>query len=369
LTTAKLAALGADVVKVEMPGVGDRIRLVPPFGPDGESPQHMAQNWGKRSVALDLRDQADRTTFLRLAEVADVIVENQLVGSWAKMGIDFAEMRRRRPELIVCSVTGFGQTGPLANLPSHGLNMDAIADCLIVEWQDGEPRLGWTFTSWGNELGSTYAALAITAALLEARATGQGAWIDLSCWDAVVEAHRTELAMATVTGQPFNLHTAGHGALYNTYLSKDHKPVLLGALERKFWVNFCRGVGREDLIGHHTGAQIYFGLEDEALRKELAAIFVKATAAEWDQRFVDWDCPGCTVLQIDDVMKLAHFEARGIVEGDDGAWPNVANAIRWHHVGQRAGSGLTPPPALGADNEEVLDEWLGHPDTMEAVRT
>ena len=130
LTSAKLVALGADVVKVEQPPWGDRIRAIPPFAVDGESPQHMAQNWGKRSIALDLRSDEGRATFLRLAEVADVIVENQLAGSWARLGIDFAALRAKRPELVVCSITGFGQTGPYASLPSHGLNMDALADTL-----------------------------------------------------------------------------------------------------------------------------------------------------------------------------------------------------------------------------------------------
>lgn len=118
LTSGKLAALGADVVKVEQPPDGDRIRSVPPFGDDGESPQHMGQNWGKRSIALDVRVPADREVLLGLARRADVVVENQLAGFWATQGVDFAALRRERPELIVCSVTGFGQTGPWARLPS-----------------------------------------------------------------------------------------------------------------------------------------------------------------------------------------------------------------------------------------------------------
>ncbi|HUF97321.1 MAG TPA: CoA transferase, partial [Ilumatobacter sp.] len=196
LTSAKLVALGADVVKVEQRGGGDRIRRIPPYGPDGESPQHMAQNWGKRSIALDLRDENDRATFFELAAVADVILENQLAGSWQAMGIDFAVLRQQRPELVVCSITGFGQTGPMAALPSHGLNMDALADTLALVDEHGEPRLGWSFTSWGNELGGAYAALAITAALVNVRSGGEGAWIDLSCWDALVESHRTEIALS-----------------------------------------------------------------------------------------------------------------------------------------------------------------------------
>jgi alpha-methylacyl-CoA racemase len=228
LASNKLVALGADVVKVEQRGRGDRIRAVPPLADDGRSSQHMGYDWGKRSIALDVRDDEDRATVLRLADAADVIMENQLAGSWARFGIDFAEMCARRPELIVCSLTGFGQTGPLSALPSHGLNMDALADSIIVEWLAGEPHLGWTFTSWGNELGAANAAMAVCAAIANVRAGGEGAWIDMSCWDALVEAHRTDIIVTVKTGVTQNSHERVHGPLYDTYLSKDGKGRIAG---------------------------------------------------------------------------------------------------------------------------------------------
>ncbi|WP_322761914.1 CaiB/BaiF CoA-transferase family protein [Frankia sp. Cr2] len=355
----KLVALGADVVKVEQAGRGDRIRAVPPLAEDGESSQHMGYNWGKRSITLDLRRHDDLETFFALANVADVILENQLPGFWARLGIDFAELRRRRPALIVCSLTGFGQTGPLAQLPSHGLNMDALADSVVVEWRDGEPHLGWSFTSWGNELGAANAAMAICAALAEVRGGGQGAWIDISCWDALVEAHRTDILLTTRTGVVANAHKRGLGPLYDTYLSQDGKAVLLGALERKFWINFCVGVDREDLIDLHTGAEIDFGPTDQKLREELRPIFAAATAEEWDRRFLAWDCPGATVLETPDIMRHPHFAARELLEGQPGTWPLMRSAIRWHHTGERAGAGLTPPPALGEHNEAIRVDWIG----------
>jgi crotonobetainyl-CoA:carnitine CoA-transferase CaiB-like acyl-CoA transferase len=360
LTTAKLAALGADVVKVEQPPDGDRIRSIPPFHTDGKSPQFMAQSWGKRSIALDLRLDDDRAVFLRLAEVADVIVENQLAGFWKKQGIDFAALRCRRPQLVVCSITGFGQTGPYNQLPSHGLNMDALADALNVAWDQGQPRLGWAFTSWGNELGSTYAALAVTAAVLNAHKTGEGAWIDVSCWDTLVEAHRTELALSTVSGEPCNFHRTDTGEMYNAYLTKDGKPFLMAALEQKFWENFCRGIGRADLIPlRDPGERIHFAWGDERLREELEAIFATATADEWEERFRAWDVPGSKILEIPEVMQLEHFRARQIVEGEPGSWPNITSAIRWHHTGERASSGMSAPPRVGEHHDEVLTEWLG----------
>ena len=358
LTSGKLAALGADVVKVEQPPSGDRLRAIPPIGDDGESPQHMSQSWGKRSIGLDVRDPEDRAVILALARRADIIVENQLAGFWASQGIDFAALRQERPALIVCSVTGFGQTGPWASLPSHGLNMDALADTLPVEWEDGQPHRGRTFTSWGNELGTAFAAMAVLAALVAVRTTGEGAWIDLSCWDAVVEAHRADIAI-TERSKRFPMQRMGHRqSLYDTYLSSDGVPVLLGALELKFWKRFCENIGRADLIARHSGAALEFADNDDDLRAELEKEFKKTTAAEWLRRFIDWDVPGGPVLDVPQIMATDHFAARHITEGEDGEWPNVTTAIRWHHTGERAGAGLAPPPEFDQHRKEVLDDWL-----------
>ncbi|WP_165485760.1 CaiB/BaiF CoA-transferase family protein [Frankia sp. Cppng1_Ct_nod] len=354
----RLAALGAEVVKIEQRGRGDRVRMIPPFT-EGESQQFRSHLWGRRSIELDLRDADDQDTFRRLAEVADVVVENQLAGTWARLGLDLGELRAQRPELVVCSLTGFGQTGPLAALPSHGLNMDALADGLSVQWRDGQQRLAPTHTSWGNELGSLHASLAIVSAVLAAKMTGEGAWIDVSCWDALVESHRAEIATQWRTGEPCNAHERPMGPLYDIYRAGDGRPVLFGALEPKFFERFCAEVGRPDLVFHHGGGEIEFGFGNETLRRELEGVFAQATAEEWQRRFTEWDVPGSPVLQLPDVIRLEHFSARGMLEGAEGTWPNVLLPIRWHHADERAGTGLTPPPDLGADTDDVLREWLG----------
>ncbi len=357
LTGLRLAQLGADVVKVEQRGQGDRIRQIPPFT-DGMSQQFMSHLWGRRSVELDLRVEKDRATFDRLIERADVLLENQLAGSWRRLGLDLDELRQRYPKLVIVSVTGFGQTGPLASLPSHGLNMDVLADTVPVVWEDGRPHLGWTYTSWGNELGSAHAAMAVCAALLAAKLRGEGSWIDLSCWDALVESHRAEIATSW-RGEPSNMHEQAHMPLYDTYLTSDGKLFLVGLLEPKFWQRFCVEVNRPELREHHRGGAIEFGWGDAALANALTDIMATATCDQWRDRFLAWDLPGSPVLEIPDVMQLPHFTARDLVEGEPGSWPNVLSPIRWHHVGERAGRGLRPPAQLGCDLEQVLAEWTG----------
>jgi crotonobetainyl-CoA:carnitine CoA-transferase CaiB-like acyl-CoA transferase len=315
--------------------------------------------WGRKSIELDLRDPEHRNTFRELASVADVILENQLSGAWTRIGLDLQGLRQSKQSLIVASVTGFGQTGPLAPLPSHGLNMDALGDGLPLRVVDGQQRLAPTHTSWGNELGSLHAALAIVAALLHARATGEGASIDISCWDALVESHRAEIAATIRTGERKNAHDSSMGPLYDVFTAKDGKPVLLGALEEKFFHRFCDEIGRPDLKPHHHGGDIEYGAGDDELRRQLEPIFASVTSEEWQQRFTDWDVPGSRVLQLPEVMDLEHFTARRLVEGEAGEWPNVMLPIRWQHVDERAGAGLAPPAALGADTDAVLEDWLG----------
>ncbi len=361
--SVKLSALGADVVKVEPPGLGDRIRYIGAVGPNGENGHHQSQARGKRSIALDLRRDEDVSIVLQLAQRADVLVENFLPGRLGDLGLDPDHLRATNPGLVICSITGFGQTGPLAGLPSHGLNMDALADSLNLEWHGAEPRLGKSFTSWGNELGSTYACYAIVAALLARSRSGEGAWIDLSAWDTIVEAHRAQIAEAYFVDDlsgPEGADAGGDREFYNTYQSRDGRAVLLGALEKKFWINFCRGVGREDLIDRHTGKQLEFDAAPGpvSLRQELSTIFATADADEWDRRFLEWDCPGCTVLSIHEIMRHPHFAARNLVQGATGSWPNIASAIRWQHTGERAGTHMGPPPAVDEHRAEILADWL-----------
>jgi crotonobetainyl-CoA:carnitine CoA-transferase CaiB-like acyl-CoA transferase len=290
LVSQRLAAFGPDVVKVESPGRGDYLDRVPPFFA-GRSPVHMTHNAGKRSIHLDVRGPADRDTLLRLAGVADVIVENSRPGAWLSAGVDFAELRRVRPELVVCSITGFGQTGPWASLPSHGLTMDALADALNIEWVDGEPRMGWVYTSWGSELGAQNAATAVCAALAHVRGGGPGVWIDVSCWDAAVESHRNEVAADVATGEPVSTHGRTLGAIYEVYRASDDRLVLLAALEPKFWAEFCKRVDRTDLLPEGGDDEIDYGGDGPELRRQLAGVFAGAPAAEWERRFLEWGCP------------------------------------------------------------------------------
>ena len=356
LTTQKLADLGADVVKIEEPGRGDYLRTIPPLV-EGRGILHLVLDRGKRSVALDLKRREGVDEFLRLVAVTDVLVESARPGRFAAMGIDFADLRRRYPQLVACSVSGFGQTGPLAPAPSHGMNMDALAgDLIVADWK-GRKRFVVLGFSLGVELGAANAALGIAAAVFAARNTGEGVWIDASCWDGALEIQRLPVASFLAAG--VSLGPRDPRPLYDVYETADNKLVLFCAIERKFWDSFCRGVGRPDLAERWTGTDVDFG-SDPALRQELEAIFAERSAGEWEKRFVEWDIPGSAVLTLAEVLEHPHFKARRMVrQGDGEEIPSVASPLRWHDLDERPGDDARRPPELGQHTVEVFDEWLG----------
>ena len=357
--TRKLADLGAEVVKVEEPGRGDYLRTIPPYV-DGEGLMHRVLNRGKKSIALDYRTPDGRATLDRLALAADVLVEVSRPGRLAEFGIDLADLRRRHPRLVVCSVSAYGQTGPLATLPAHGMNMDAFAGWVSTDPHQGRRRIAsGIFTSVAVELGGLNGAIGILAALLEARSTGQGAWLEISCWDAAVEATRLRLAHLGATGEDlFDVRELG--PLYDVYVAGDGREVLFGALESKFWERFCAGVGRPDLAARWKGNGAVQFEGDDDVRRELDAIFATAPAAEWIERFTAWEVPGAEILHPRDVLEHPHFAARGLRDetpGDDPV-PSILDPVVWVETQTRPGTGAAPSPALGEHTDEILKAWL-----------
>jgi len=362
LATRILADLGAEVVKVEIPDGGDYLRRIPPMARADESFHHLNLNRGKLSVALDLRVAADREKFLALAEKADAIVEVSVPGSFQRMGIDFAQLRRERPELVVCSITGFGQTGTLCYLPSHGYSMDALAGATFVEHVDGRSHFasGGPLSSISGEAGANAAATATIAALLRARTGGEGTWLDISCWDAAVEMSRAALVYRGTRGEkrPDEMR---EWSLYAIYRSSDNRDVVLCAIEHKFFKALCVGLGRLDLLetwDAQAGGPVDYG--DRELQKELDEIFATATADVWLERFLEWGVPGGIVQDPDDLVDFVHTKERGLLQdGWYGDVPKVLSPIRYAESGLRAGHDAAPPSPLGADNDDVIARWLG----------
>lgn len=361
LATRQLADLGAEVVKVEDPVAGDYQRVIPPFV-NGTAVWHELLNRNKKSVALDIFDERDRETVLKLIDVADAVVEVSRPGGLLRTGIDLAECRKRRPELVVCSISGFGQMGEWAMLPAHGLNMDGLAGMTETYEEDGQTRfIQLAYTSFGNELGALNAALAVTAALVGAKGSGEGVAIDISCWDCLIDVNRTAFSYLAATGRDVQVDQRMlWGSKHSLYKAKDGKLVFIAVIEKKFWERFCKAIERPDLVERwDSDTSVDYGAE--YLREELATIMASRTSDEWLEFFLDTGLPGSPMLDLEDILKAEHFASRGLLEwtlGDLGI-PNIPSPIRWLDGKSRPGAHPQIAPEIGADTEEVLSSWLG----------
>ena len=295
--TTALVDLGADVIKVEPPA-GDYIREMTWPIVEGTSLMHLHLNRGKRSLVLDLRTDAGVGIFKELAADADVVVEAMRPGSLARRGVGFEDLRAMNPKLVFCTISGYGMTGPYRDYPSHGIAYDTWAGIVKVATDDD----GFTYipehVSIGINAGPLFGALGILAAVIRARATGEGSHIDVAQSDAAaaLDWYRSETWRAyerpesEVTGNKADGYerrapgTAGmvEGVRYQVYETSDHQHVLFMASEQAFWRNFCEALDRMDLFERWPGSKYAdHARGNRELRAELRAIFATKTAKEW----------------------------------------------------------------------------------------
>ena len=319
--TQLLRDMGAEVIKVEDPDVGDYARSATK-GPS----LFEAINRGKKSIALDLKTDAGREAFFRLAEDADVVFEQFRPGVVEKLGVEYEAVERRNPEIVYCSLTGYGQEGPYADRVGHDLNYIGMAGLLDVT-RDGpteKPRIpGYTIADMA---GGLFAAFTILGGILSRDATGEGEYIDISMTDAVLSFSQI-LAFEVFAGerpQPGETPHTGLNPWYNVYETADGEYVTLAANEPKFWRVFCETIGREDLIEFHRDRQ---PIADEEVRNELEAelreIFATKTQSEWEDELGDADTMFGVVNSLPEALEHPQIEARGIIRRPDDAPPRI----------------------------------------------
>lgn len=272
-----LSDLGASVDKVEDPGAGDYLRNMPPLV-GGMCASFHVLNRGKRSVVLDLKQKAGQEAFLELVPRYDVLIETFRPGVMDRLGLGYAALRARAPGLVYCAITGYGQTGPLAHHAGHDINYLARAGALgLTGPEEGSPQVpGFQVADIGG--GALFAVSGILAALHARHATGEGRFVDVSMCEGSMLFGVFGIASA-LGGMAF-LHgsgpLAGGIAPFSTYRTKDDRFVALGALEPKFWMAFCVGVGIE------AGMDALMpGPHQAEWKARLRAIFERRTLAEW----------------------------------------------------------------------------------------
>ncbi len=306
--TAMLADMGAEVIKIEDPEAPDYVRDYPPLI-QGLSANYLAWNRSKRSAGLSLKADAGKARFMELIKTADVVVEQFRPGVMDAWGIGYEAAKAVNPKIIYVSLTGYGQTGPMAGAAGHDLNYLALSGVLSLNKdQTGRPVIPGV--QLADIASGTYQTIqGVMAALLSRHTTGEGQQVDISMTDGLLPFATIAFNQYFAEGQnPENQHMALSGQLpnYNVYETADHKWVALGALEPKFWTNFCRLVNKAEW----ENKAIPGDPDLENTKAEVAALFKSKTRAEWEQLATQADICLTPVLEIAEVKDYPHFQAR-----------------------------------------------------------
>ena len=352
-----LADYGADVLKVERPGAGDDTRTWgPPWwgeGADRVAAYFLCANRGKRSVAIDLASVEGAALVRELAQDADVVIENYKVGQLAKYGLDAASLQALNPRLIYCSITGYGQTGLLAQKAGYDFAIQAEGGLMSVTGEAGaEPqKVGVAVT---DLMTGVYATTAILAALHERAHTGRGRVIDAALFDVQV-AMLANQASNQLVGQtrPTRMGNAHPNIVpYQVFASADGHLVLAVGNDGQF-ARFCEVAGHPDVARDERFATNPMRVQHRSVLVPLLAQWLLTrTTAQWVSQLEAAAVPCSPILSIDQVLEHPQVQARGLcLPAANGAPPMIANPMRLD--GQRPVSPKAPP-SLGADSAQWI---------------
>jgi crotonobetainyl-CoA:carnitine CoA-transferase CaiB-like acyl-CoA transferase len=370
--TQLLADLGAEVIKVERPGAGDDTRhWGPPFamkadGSPGDAAYFLCANRNKRSITVDIARPEGAELLRRLAAKADVVVENFRTGSLEKYGLDQASLAQLNPRLVYCSITGFGQDGPYAERAGYDYVVQAMGGLMSITGQpDGTPggeplKVG---VAVADLFAGLYASNAILAALLHARATGKGQHVDMALYDAQAAMLANQAANWFVSGQAPGRMGNAHPNLvpYQPFRTSDGWVVIAVGSDGQFRA-LCDvagdpALGTDDRYATNAGRVAH----REALISRLAELIRTRTSDDWVAALDAAGVPCGPINTVDRVFADPQAQARGLTveqtRGDlEGPVRTVASPIR---LSETPVAYRRPPPALGADTDDVLREQLG----------
>lgn len=350
----QLADMGADVIKVEMAGAGDPFRAWA-GGRSGISPAFAAYNRGKRSVEIDIKSDAGRADYLRLAASADVVIENFRPGALDRAGVGYEALRQRAPHLVYCSISGMGQHGPDRDLPTY----DGIAQAMsglwsqLVDMAAPEP----VGPPIADQLTGLYAALGVVGALVARQATGQGRRIDVSMLGASLAFQPHAAAEALLAGEVADKTSRARVSQSYAFICADNRPLAVHlSSPPKFWLAMLAALGREDLARHpdyadKAGRERHY----EALAAELQTSFGTRPRDHWLALLRGHDVPCGPINTIEEALVAPQAQALGMTR----MFGVGARALRLVgspiHEGEGAGGEAPlPVPLLGEHTAEIM---------------
>ena len=351
--TMLLRDLGADIIKIEDPIHGDYARRLPPMI-DGMGAVFRSGNRGKRSLAIDLKSDAGQAILHRLAGDADVLIEGFRPGVAARLGADHETLISENSKLVTCSLSGWGQTGPYADLSGHDLNYIARTGLLGAELNPQTPA-----TQVADIAGAYVGMMGILAALLKRERTGMGDHVDVALSEAALPFGMVAWIDSFFDDESMpRLNLRGESACYRVYQAADGEPVTLAAIEAKFWANFCQAVDRRDWIPQHAMPE-----KQPQLIAKVAALFKCKTAAEWAELLDAADCCFSTVTPPGHLLDDPQLKARGMLGISESSAPWMRSPIRLSD----ADIDLSDAPSHGEHSREVLLEAGYAPGEIDAL--
>jgi crotonobetainyl-CoA:carnitine CoA-transferase CaiB-like acyl-CoA transferase len=354
-----LANQGADVIKVERPGAGDDIRHSGPPFIDGDSPYYWTVNYDKRSVELDLKSDAGLEALYDLVDEADVFLQNFRPGTAERLGLDYDTLAEYNEDVIYCSISAFGATGPWRERPGYDLLVQGLSGIMDVTGEEGgDPvKVGLPQT---DLITAMWAAFGIMCALRRREHTGEGEYIDLGMLDAALP-WLTKQAGKTFAGEETKRMGTRDPVLapYQTFETGSGY-INVAALNPKLWRGFCSAIGREDLPEDERFEENADRVENmDALETEIESTLAERSTDEWMDALVEAGVPAAPVQGVAEALDNEQTEARGVMrefDRDGTTVPVIEHPLNF----RGAESGFrSPPPKLGEHTREVFAD-LGY---------
>jgi len=353
--TMMLGDMGADVIKIEEPTHGDESRGWAPILGEWSS-YFVGVNRNKRSVALDLKAADDAAALRSLVAQADVLVENFKPGSLAQLGFGYDAMRELNPRLVYCSISGYGHTGPKADLSGYDVVIQGESGLMDVTGQsDGPPtRVGIAITDY---LAGLYASQGILLALIDRQRTGAGQHVDIALFDSLISAMTLPFGILSATGTPPRRMGNEHPSIapYETLQARDGS-IIVAVGNPRLWLQFCKAIEAPELADDPRFATNTDRLQHRSeLRDALESRLARWSADDVVARLTAYDVPSGRVRTIADVLADPQLQAREMLldVGADGLAPMqvLGNPVK---LSRSPMSVRLPPPRLGEHTEAVL---------------
>ncbi len=360
-----LAALGAEVIKVERPGGGDFTRGLAPFH-EGESVYFMSVNRGKQSLTLDLKDPRGRQAFLKLAATCDILVENNRAGAMDRLGLGWDDLHAHNPRLIYASISGFGQDGPYRNRPAFDAIAQALSGMMSITGEEGGPpcRVG---ASIGDIGASLFGAVGILAALQKRQSTGKGTRIDVAMLDCQLALMENAVARYATLGLEPRALGSRHPLVvpFQAFPTAD-RPIAVCVDTDAQWQRLCAVLGTPELLGDPRFAE---GNARSAHHGDLEPLLITAFARHgrehWLAVLEAADVPAGPINSVAEALDDPQVRHRGMVrEVPEGSGRRFVGLP----IQTAAGAAERPAPLLGEQAEEVLAGLGYDADAIAAMR-